>query len=125
MSSEFHWWGLDIQFTAAGDDATVSGIDEINQDIVRACMTAPGEYVWDPTYGLGLGLYVGQALTPEKFQEIKGGIISVVVTQRDVQQQPEPVITFVNDLNGLLAVQISYVYAPTGTPVTLQIPPSQ
>jgi len=122
MAGEFHWWGLDIQFTAAGDDASVSAIDEINQSIVRECLTPPGDYVWDQTYGLGLGQRVGQALTPDVFAEIKAGIISVAAKQPDVQQQPAPIVTFTNDLAGFVAAQITYVYAPTGRPVTLNIP---
>jgi len=35
MSSEYHWFGLDIQFAANGDDASASGIAENNQRIVR------------------------------------------------------------------------------------------
>ena len=124
MPSEFHWWGLDTQFSAAGDDATAAAIDEINQRIVRACMTAPGEYVWEPSYGLGLGRYVGQALTADKFAEIKAGINTVVAQQPEVQRQPGPAIMFVNDPAGLIAAQIAYTYAPTGQTVTLTVPPN-
>lgn len=125
MPSEFHWWGLDTQFTAAGDDAAVSAIDQINQSIIRECLTAPGEYVWDPGYGLGLGRHVGQALTADRFAAIKAGIAGVTAKQPEVRQQPAPVITFINDLAGLVAAQIAYTYAPTGQAVTLTIPASR
>jgi len=122
MTAEFHWWGLDTQFTASGDDATATAIVEINQRIVRELLTAPGEYVWQPGYGAGLGSYVGQALSAEKFAEIQAVIRSVVVKQPDVQKLPPPAMTFQNDANGLLAVEIMYTYAPTGQPVTVSIP---
>lgn len=122
MAGEFHWWGLDTQFTAAGDDATATAITEINQRILRELMTSPGEYVWEPTYGAGLGRYIGQALSPEKFTEIKTVVRTVVAKQADVQTVPGPEITFQNDLAGLIAVLINYTYAPTGQAVTLTAP---
>jgi len=123
MAGEFHWYGLDIQFAANGDDASASGILEINQRIVRELMTAPGDYVWEPDYGAGLGRYVGQALSRPKFAELKALITSIVTKQPDVQRQPAPQVTFQSDATGLLSTQIIYVYAPTRQPVTIVAPP--
>jgi phage baseplate assembly protein W len=122
MAAEFHWFGLDIQFAANGDDASASGILEINQRIVRELMTAPGDYIWEPDYGAGLGFYIGQALSTEKFAELQALIKSIVLKQPDVQQQPAPQITFQSDATGLLSTQIIYVYAPTRQPVTIVAP---
>lgn len=122
MAGEFHWFGLDTQFAATGDSALASDIIEINQRIVRELMTAPGDYIWQPAYGAGLGRYIGQALSTEKFAEITGLIRSIVVKQRDVQRTPGPTITFQSDATGLLSAQIIYVYAPTGQSVTVTAP---
>ncbi|MDR3480414.1 MAG: phage tail protein [Burkholderiaceae bacterium] len=122
MSSEYHWFGLDIQFAANGDDASASGIAEINQRIVRELMTAPGDYVWQPNYGAGLGRYIGVALSAEKYAEVTALIRSIVVKQPDVQRLPAPAITFQADATGLLSTQIVYTYAPTGQPVTVFAP---
>jgi phage baseplate assembly protein W len=122
MPSEFHWFGLDIQFAASGDDASASGILEINQRIVRELMTAPGEYIWQPDYGAGLGRYIGQALSTEKYTELTALITSIVLKQPDVQKLPAPTISFQSDAAGLLSTQIIYVYAPTGQPVTVFAP---
>jgi len=125
MPSEFHWWGLDTQFTAAGDDASVTAVDEINQRIVRELLTPPGDYLFQPSYGAGLGRYIGRALSNDKFSEIKAAIRSVVARQPDILKQPGAQIAFQNDASGLVAVQILYTYAPTGQAVTLTIPSTQ
>ncbi len=122
MPSEYHWWGLDTQFTAAGDDASVTAIDEINQRIVRELLTPPGDYLFQPSYGAGLGSYIGQALSSDKFSAIKAAIRSIVAKEPDVQKQPGAQIAFQNDASGLAAVQILYTYAPTGQAVTLSVP---
>jgi phage baseplate assembly protein W len=123
MAGEFHWYGLDIQFAANGDDASANGILEINQRIVRELMTAPGDYIWAPNYGAGLGRYIGKAMSAEVFAELKALITAIVVRQPDVQRQPGPQITFQADATGLLSTQIIYVYAPTRQPVTVVAPP--
>lgn len=119
MTDAWHWWGRDIEFSASGDDLTATGVPELNQRIVRALLTPPGTYVWHPTYGAGLGRFVGRALSNEEFTEIKSLIQSVLKDEPDVQKQPAPAYTYQADATGLLSVTINYVYAPTGVPQTL------
>jgi phage baseplate assembly protein W len=119
MPDAFHWWGQDIQFSASGDDLLASAVNELNQRIVRALLTPPGSYVWHPTYGAGLGRFVGHALSPEELTEIKSLINSIVLAEPDVQKQPAPSITYQHDASGLLSVTIQYVYAPTGVTQSL------
>lgn len=119
MTDSFHWWGQDTQFSASGDDLTASGVTELNQRIVRALLTPPGTYIWHPEYGVGLGRFVGHALSAEEFAEIKSLIQSVLKNEPDVKKQPAPAYTYQTDATGLLSVTISYVYAPTGVPQTL------
>jgi phage baseplate assembly protein W len=123
MPDEFHWWGQDTQFSASGDDLLASGVTELNQRMVRALLTPPGTYIWHPTYGAGLGRFVGHALSPEEFAEIKSLITAVVMVEPDVQKQPAPNITFQSDATGLLSVTINYIYAPTGVPQALTFTP--
>lgn len=119
MPDEFHWWGQDTQFSASGDDLLASGVTELNQRIVRALLTPTGSYIWHPTYGAGLGRFVGHALSVEEFALIKSLISSVLALEPDVQKQPPPTFTYQNDATGLLSVTINYTYAPTGVPQTL------
>jgi Phage baseplate assembly protein W len=119
MSDEFHWWGQDTQFSASGSSSIASGVTELNQRIIRALLTPPGTYIWHPTYGAGLGRFVGRALSVEEYALIKSLIFSVVMVEPDVQKQPPPTITYQADATGLLSAAINYIYAPTGVPQTL------
>lgn len=119
MASEYHWFGEDTVFSASGDDLSTSGVEELNQRILRGLMTSPGEYVWHPEYGSGLGRFVGRALSPELRTEIIGLVRGVVLAEPEVQKQPEPTITLNSDANGFASLQISYVYAPTAEPQTI------
>lgn len=119
MASEYHWFGEDTSFSASGDGLSVSGIDELNQRILRGLMTSPGDYVWHPEYGAGLGRFVGRALSPELRTEIIGLARGVVLLEPDVQKQPEPTITLIADANGFAGMQISYIYAPSAQPQTV------
>lgn len=124
MADEFHWWGDDIQFSASGDDLLASDVTELNQSIIRELLTSPGDYIWHPTYGAGLGRFVGKALSTEQFAEVKALIRNVVLSKADIQKQPDPDISFQADATGLLSVQIIYVYAPTGQAQTLTFSPA-
>ncbi|HQT26279.1 MAG TPA: hypothetical protein PLK99_06740 [Burkholderiales bacterium] len=125
MTDEFHWWGQDIQFSASGDDLPVSGVDEINQRILRGLLTNPGEYIWHPTYGAGLGKKVGIALSAEVSAEIKAAILAIMRTEPDVQMLPQPTIELQSDSSGFLGAQIIWVYTPTGQQQSLSFKPSK
>lgn len=119
MTDAAHWWGQDIQFSASGDSLLATGVTELNQRILRALLTPPGTYIWHPTYGAGLGRFVGHALSVEEFALIKSLINAALAVEPDVQKQPPPTLTYQNDATGLLSVAINYIYAPTGVSQTL------
>ena len=114
MTDIFHYVGNDTQFAANGDDLIVDGATEMEQRIFRGLITAPGDDPFNPKYGVAIGSFVGQALTPEKFAELKAGILSVVLTEPDVQKIPAPNIAYNAVQNNFLSAIIQYVYSPTG-----------
>jgi hypothetical protein len=122
MPDSYHFWGQDTQFSASGDDLTADGALEMEQRILRGLLTNPLDDPFNPTYGAGLGRYVGQALTPEKYAAIKSSVLRVVMTEPDVQKTPPPDIAYQADNNSFLSATIRYVYAPTGQPRTITAP---
>ena len=103
-----------MQFSASGDDLLADGAIEMEQRIFRGLITAQGDDPFNPSYGAAIGSYVGEALTPEKFAALKAAILTVVLTEPDVQKLPLPDVTYQADQNSFLSASIAYVYAPTG-----------
>lgn len=122
MTDTYHFCGQDIQFSAAGDDLTADGATELEQRILRGLLTNPLDDPFNPTYGAGLGRFVGVALSPEVYGEIQSLILKVVLTEPDVQKVPLPSIQYQSDTSGFFSASIAFVYAPTGQPRTITAP---
>ncbi len=118
-------WGIDLTTTTAGDVTLVTGEDLSNQRIYRRLMTIPGSttripgYIWHPNYGAGLPIYVGQALSGSLLNQIKSVITSQIFLETTVAKNPAPVIHIQQIQSGIFC-QITYTYAPTKAPITLQ-----
>lgn len=110
-----HYWGQDVAVSAVGDLGQASGTLRGTQRVLRRLLTNPGDYIFHPEYGAGLGKKVGSTATPS---EIKALIRSQILLEDAVAKIPEPVIS-VTQITGGIAVQVNYNDAPTGRPVVL------
>lgn len=136
MPDLFHLWGNDLvagpglgRVDATGDLLTV-GTDnnEIQNDsdldlsgmtlqrLLRRLLTNPGEYLWQPTYGAGLGRFMGQPLNKPAMTAI---IRSQIFLEAAVSQTPAPIITLTAQKDGSVLCHILYSDAETGKPVPL------
>jgi hypothetical protein len=115
MNDLNHYVGGDLSLSPTGDLSTVSGMERGKQRILRRLITNPGDYLFHPEYGAGLGRYVGALVNiPEVIALIRGQILQEDCVARTLA----PVIR-VSAQNDTLAVTISYTDAPSGEPVTL------
>lgn len=106
-------WGSDLSFDDTGDIATVSGLDEMNQRIVRRFLTnstptdangnaiGVGDYIWEPAYGGNARVYVDQTATPALKSAIQKSFLSQIQQEAEIVQSPPPVVTVVNSPEGL------------------------
>lgn len=78
-------------------------------------MTNPGEYVFHPDYGAGLGQKVGKAVN---LNEWKSLILGQMLLEDAVAVTPVPTVTLTLVTEGV-SVYILYTDATTGTPATL------
>lgn len=108
-------WGEDLSVSASGDIATIDGDDLTTQRILRRLMTAPGDYIWNPTYGAGLPQRVGG---PDDVPLITSIIRSQIALEATVARAPAPTITVTEILNGV-SVYIKFYSAVTGQQQTL------
>ncbi len=124
MADSYQFWGNDSQFSATGDDLLATALTELEQRMFRKLLMNPGDDVFNPLEGIGIGRYIGKPLTPERYAALQSGVLKVVMVERDVQKLPLPTINYqVSDrANTFLSVSISFIYAPMGQPRTITAP---
>ena len=109
-------FGADLAPGATGDLAVVRGSECGRQRVLRRLLTNPGDYIWQPTYGAGLGRFVGQ---PVSAAQIKAVVRGQIFKEAAVARNPEPVIDVAVDPTGVASVSIQYADAQTGDPQLL------
>ncbi len=111
-------YGFDLVITPNSQLELVDGAEQTYQRILRRLMTNPGQYLFAPDYGAGLGLYVGQNLTVALEHQIKGVITKQMFKEDTVAQSPRPVISLSQNGSQLI-VSITYAVKPSGLIYTL------
>ena len=91
-----HNFGGDIGIAASGDLALVGATSRSQQRILRRWLTNPGDYTLDPTYGGGIGRYVGQVVST---QQVAANMVEQMLLEPSVAADPAPVVvvTLTND----------------------------
>lgn len=115
MNDLNHYIGGDLILSPTGSLSPADGVLRGKQRILRRLLTNPGDYLFHPEYGAGLGQYVGALMN---VAQIKALIRGQVLMEEGVAQSPAPAIT-VTPSNNTLAVTIAYTDSATGEPVTL------
>lgn len=110
MADAWHQFGGDLSVAASGDVTVVDGATEGQQRVLRRLLTNPGDYLWNPTYGAGLGRFVGE---PTDLARITGVIRAQIFHEPAVARRPEPAIDAQLGPNGSVYVSIQYVDAAT------------
>ena len=111
-------FGEDMVLSSTDDLLNVSDLELSKQRVLKRLLTNPGDYIWHTDYGAGLGRYVGDALSPDLFDEIKSLILSQIFLEDSVANNPEPQISM-QTIQGGLFVQINYVDNPSKQPIVL------
>jgi phage baseplate assembly protein W len=104
-------FGGDFAVSPSGDLAVAAGTALVRERLLRRLLTNPGDYIWDPTYGAGLGRFVGQ---PASAARIRAVVRSQVFREAAVARSPEPVIAVAAGADGTTVVRIRYADAQTG-----------
>ena len=112
MADLWHQFGADLAGGPTGDLALVSNPTLTQQRVLRRLLTNPLDYIWNVSYGAGLGQFVGQ---PAADQQIQGVILGQIFNEAAVARSPDPVIAVSSDPTGIVAVELRYADADTGT----------
>lgn len=97
-----------LEVNQQGDFVTVVREELTQQRIIRRLLTNPGDMLAHPEYGAGLPRYIGQILTEDKYNEIRGVITEQIFLENTVLQNPAPEITFY--LPNLNVLEVTIVY---------------
>lgn len=116
MSDLAHWFGNDLTVAASGDLLSIDPPALTEQRLLRRLLTAPGSYIWHPTYGAGLAQYIGR---PTAAKTIKAIVRQQLAGERAVASSPAPQITVTSYPTGALIVTIEYWNTTTGSPRTM------
>ena len=111
-------FGGDLAIGASGDLAVAMGSVLTEQRVLRRLLTNPGDYIWQLSYGAGLGQFVGTA-------GATGQVVAVARAQlrqeARVAQTPLPQISVNNADPSGTAMTISYQDAMAGQSVALAL----
>lgn len=106
-----HEFGADLLAGPTGDIALAEGLALGRQRVLRRLLTNPGDYIWEPGYGAGLGRFVGSPAAPERIRAV---VRSQIFRERAVARSPEPVVEVRADDAGRVFVAIRYADADSG-----------
>ncbi len=106
-----HEFGADLEAGPTGDLAVAQGAAQGRQRVLRRLLTNPGDYIWQPEYGAGLGRFVGSPAAPERIRAV---VRSQIFREPAVARSPEPVVEVQADGQGRVFVAIRYADADSG-----------
>jgi len=104
-------WRGDLTIGATGDVLLANTTELGQQRLLRRLLTNPTDYVWQPSYGAGLGQFVGQT---KSSQAIAGVIYAQMAKETCVARLPPPAVTADDAPDGNVVVGIQYADAASG-----------
>ena len=99
-------WNDDLKITPSGSVQMASDWDIVRQRIIRRIITnsaqelpdgtfTPPDYVWDPSFGIGLGSMVDQPFNAALISRLEAAITRGVLLDAAVESSIPPSIKFV------------------------------
>jgi len=104
-------FGGDLSVSATGDLSISDGMALTQDRVMRRLLTNPGDYIWQLSYGAGLGQFVGIPAAP-------ASIIGITKAQLQLESavaaSPAPSIAINVANDGTVTLMLRYTDAPTG-----------
>jgi len=108
-----HLFGNDVAQTPSGDLATVSGAQRTIQRVIRRLCTPQtvvgnSAYPWQPPYGCGLPLKIGDAQSLGDLQALRADIFTQLLQDDSVAPLPAPQVSATSLAGGGATIGIIY-----------------
>jgi phage baseplate assembly protein W len=104
-------FGGDLGVNSTGDIALADGQTLTEQGVLRRLLTNPGDYIWQLSYGAGLGQFVGQPGAPAA---INGTARAQILQEAAVAQTPAPSVGTTVSVDGTVTLTLRYADAANG-----------
>jgi hypothetical protein len=104
-------FGGDLAVGPTGDLAISDASALAEQRVLRRLLTNAGDYIWELTYGAGLGQFVGK---PGATAAIAAVTRTQMLQESAVAASPAPVISTTAATDGTVTLSIQYTDAKTG-----------
>jgi hypothetical protein len=104
-------FGGDLAVGPTGDLVVAEGPLLTQQRVLRRLLTNPGDYIWQLSYGAGLGQFVGQPGAPAA---IAGVARTQLLREASVATTPAPVISAAVTNDETVTLSLSYADAANG-----------
>jgi hypothetical protein len=112
-------FGGDLSIGVSGDLALARGSDLTEQRVLRRLLTSPGDYIWQLSYGAGLGQFVGAAGGAGAMGAVAR---AQMLAESGVAQSPLPQIAVDQSNPTGIVLTIAYQDATTGQGIALTFP---
>lgn len=112
-------FGGDLALASAGDIALAQAGALTEQRVLRRLLTNRGDYIWQISYGGGMGQFVGVAGAAAPAVSVAR---AQMAQEARVAQTPLPQIGASTDVASGVVLTISYQDATTGQPTLLSLP---
>jgi len=109
-------FGGDLLVGPTGDLLLADGSTLTEQRVLRRLLTNPGDYIWQITYGAGLGQFVG---LPGVGASVAGVSRAQMLLESGVSVSPAPVVNALVQEDGTVTLSIKYADASSGGTSTL------
>ena len=111
MSALSHTMGGDLDLSATGSPAIVTGAEQTRQALLRRLCTNAGAYIWQPGYGAGLPARVGGTMDEAAIRAL---VLQQMQAEAGVDQTQPVTVTVTSPKTGAYLLAISYTDAATG-----------
>jgi phage baseplate assembly protein W len=111
-------FGGDLEIDPNGDVLVVDGAALGQERVLRRLLTNQGAYIWQLTYGAGLGKFVGTPGVPDILTAI---VQAQMKYEAAVAVSPAPRISAAAGDNGVVVMSVSYTDATSQQLSTLSI----
>ena len=113
--------GGDLALSGTGDYQLASGLQNLAQAMSLLIATNPGDYVWDPRYGAGLGAYVDAGMNQDAIDQATSQLQAAALSDPRVGSVVQASVTPVDSGELDVLLEVMPATSGPGSPQTVTV----